>query len=188
MRKVNIANQLTYFRLAAIPFFLLAFYFKWYAAAFALFTLAGISDLVDGYIARRFNLHTPSGAILDPIADKLLMAATFISLGTIHFVPWWFVVLMLVKDLFILAGIGYFRFAKIPFTYSPLWWSKVTTLLLICMGAFALLDLTFPGIAIAGYPLGDFVFAGIYFTGIFIVVTTLEYLRQGLELLAKRPS
>lgn len=187
MAQYNIANLLTYFRLAAVPFFVLAFARGWYAAAFILFTLAGASDLVDGYLARRLRLNSPMGALLDPIADKLLMAATFIGLGVIHIIPWWFVGLMLVKDIFIMAGIGYFKWAKIPFHYGSIFWSKATTLLLIIMGFFALLDLVFPGVAIFGtYPIGDFVVAGVYITAVLTLVTTLEYLRKGLEILAKK--
>lgn len=187
MAQYNIANLLTYFRLGTVPFFALALALEWYVVAFLLFSLAGCSDLVDGYFARKYGQNSRFGAILDPIADKLLMAATFIGLATLHIIPWWFVILMLVKDIFIMSGIAYFKLAQIPFHYGSLFWSKATTLLLIIMGVFALLDLAFPNIALIGtYPVGDFVVAGTYITAILMIVTTLEYLRQGLEILAKR--
>ncbi len=186
MTTPNVANLLTYFRLAAVPFFIVAFALGWHTVAFLLFTLAGLSDLIDGYVARRQQLHSEIGALLDPIADKLLMGATFIALGTVHIIPWWFVVLMLCKDVLILSGIAYFKYARVPFHYGSIFWSKATTLLLIVIGASALLDLSFPGIALGGtYPIGDFIAVGVYIIAVLMVVTALEYVRQGIELLAR---
>lgn len=183
----NIPNMLTFFRLGMVPIFLGAFFLRWYAVAFACFVLAGGTDLVDGYIARRLGQGSRLGAILDPIADKLLMAATFVSLASIHLVPWWFVGFMLFKDVFILAGIGYFMLRKLPFDYQPVFWSKAATLLLIIIGTFGLLDLVFPGVAIGDYPLGDFMFGGVYVTAGLILITVLTYLLRGLEILQRKP-
>jgi cardiolipin synthase (CMP-forming) len=184
--KYNVANLLTYFRLAVIPFFLAAFLGDWYGTAFTLFVLAGVSDLVDGYIARRFNQHSKMGAVLDPIADKLLMAATYICLMIQAVIPAWFVILMLGKDLFILSGLGYLKLRKIDFEYAPVFWSKATTLFLILIGTMALLDLAYPGASFFVSPVGDFVFGGIFVTTVLMLVTILEYLRRGLEILNRK--
>lgn len=184
----TLPNILTYFRLAAVPFLILAFAKQWYLAALILFCLAGGTDLIDGYIARRFNQRSRLGAILDPIADKLLMAVSFIGLTTVpgsNIIPFWFVVLVLGKDAFILAGIGYFLWSKVPIDYGAVFWSKVTTLLLLVIGGLALVDLTFPGIAIAGYPVWDFVFWGSFIGGALLIVTILEYLQRGIEILER---
>ncbi|MBI2343663.1 MAG: CDP-alcohol phosphatidyltransferase family protein [Deltaproteobacteria bacterium] len=182
----NIPNILTYFRLAAIPFFLWAFLAQWYLVAFLLFLCAGGSDLIDGYIARRLNQRTKTGAILDPLADKLLMAVTYLLLATVHIIPWWFVILIFAKDLLIVGGLGILRLSKVEIRYAPVFWSKATTLFLILIGTMALLDLVVPGVAIGVYPLGDFVFGGIFITTGLIVITMLQYVSRGIELLQTR--
>ncbi|MBI4237354.1 MAG: CDP-alcohol phosphatidyltransferase family protein [Deltaproteobacteria bacterium] len=186
--RTTLPNLLTYFRLAAVPFLILAFVQQWYLVALILFCLAGGTDLIDGYIARRFNQRSRLGAILDPIADKLLMAVSFIGLATVpggKIIPIWFVVLVLGKDLFIIAGIGYFLWRKVPIEYGAVFWSKVTTLLLLVIGGLALIDLTFPGVAIIGYPVWDFVFWGSFIGGALLIITILEYLQRGLEILQR---
>jgi cardiolipin synthase (CMP-forming) len=184
--KANTANILTFFRLLAVPLFCWTFFKAQYGAAFTLFLFAGISDLVDGYIARRFNQRTKLGAMLDPIADKLLMVSTFLGLATIAIVPWWFVVVMVGKDLLIITGIGLLKLTKTPFQYRAAFWSKATTLCLIVLGTLALLDLVFPNVTIGVYPVADFVFGGIFVTAGLMVITTLIYLQRGLDLASRR--
>lgn len=183
----NLPNFLTYCRLGIVPLFILTFFLQWYLVAFLLFLLAGISDWVDGYLARRWDLRTRIGAILDPIADKLLMAAAVVCLAMIAVLPWWFVVVMLVKDLFVMVGIAYLRWRKVPFQYGALFWSKATTFLLVFLCGFALLDVAVPGVSLWVYPLRDFVFGGTYVLGGLMVITILVYLLKGIEILQGKP-
>lgn len=181
----TIPNLLTIFRLAAVPVLLTVFLLHKFTLALVLFVLAGSSDLIDGYIARRLNQRTRLGAILDPIADKLLMAVTFIGLAASgnRTIPWWFVWILLAKDILIMSGIAYFWWRKVPMQFGAVFWSKATTLLLIVLGSCGLLDLVFPGIAVSNYPIWDFVFGGTYLGAFFMIVTTLEYFRRGVEIL-----
>lgn len=183
----NLPNFLTYCRLVIVPVFLLTFFLQWYLVAFVLFLVAGISDWVDGYLARRWDMRTRVGAILDPIADKLLMAATVVCLALIAVLPWWFVIVMLVKDVFVVSGIAYLRWRKIPFTYGAVFWSKATTFLLVFLCGFALLDVAVPGVSISAYPVQDFVFGGTYILGGLMVITILVYLLKGIEILQGKP-
>ncbi len=182
---MNIPNLLTYFRLSMVPVFLATFLLGHYTTALVIFFVAGGTDLIDGYIARRLNQRSKIGAMLDPLADKLLMVTTFICLGTVDAVPWWFVTLMIVKDVFVVAGVGFFWWKKLPFRFEALFWSKAATLFLVCIGTLGLVDLVFPGIAFFVYPVSDFVFGGTFVTAVLIVITILEYLRHGMELIGR---
>lgn len=87
----NLANQLTLFRIALIPMLVIFFYlpYEWrFPVCAVLFTIAGITDWADGYIARKYELSTPFGAFLDPVADKLMVAVALGLLIELHGSPW----------------------------------------------------------------------------------------------------
>ena len=87
----NLANQLTLFRIILIPLLVIIFYlpFDWrFAVCATLFTIAGITDWADGYIARKYQLRTPFGAFLDPVADKLMVAVALGLLIELHGSIW----------------------------------------------------------------------------------------------------
>jgi cardiolipin synthase len=75
-----------------------------YKPALYVYILAGMTDGLDGWLARRFNWQTPMGQFLDPLADKLLVATSFIALGVLNILPWWLVVLVFLRDLTISVG------------------------------------------------------------------------------------
>lgn len=97
------ANQLTLLRLLLIPFFALAILGGNYGWGLALLVAAGLTDVLDGLLARRLEQRTPLGAALDPIADKLLLSTAFIVLAVSGVVPWWLSILVLSRDFLILA-------------------------------------------------------------------------------------
>lgn len=87
----NLANQLTLFRILLIPLLVVFFYlpYEWrFPVCAALFSIAGITDWADGYIARKYQLSTPFGAFLDPVADKLMVAVALGLLIDLHGSPW----------------------------------------------------------------------------------------------------
>ena len=87
----NIANQLTLARILLIPLLVVVFYlpYDWrFPLCSALFGLAGITDWLDGYVARKYQLSTPFGAFLDPVADKLMVAVALVLLIELHNSPW----------------------------------------------------------------------------------------------------
>ena len=91
---MNIPNALTLFRIALIPVFVLVFYlpYHWsFIASAVIFALAGITDWLDGYLARKLNQSTPFGAFLDPVADKLMVAIALVLLVE-RFGSWWFTI------------------------------------------------------------------------------------------------
>jgi cardiolipin synthase len=101
---VNIPNLLTLLRLVAIPCFLILLEDLRYAEALGVFVAAGITDGLDGAIARLTKTKTTLGAYLDPAADKLLLVSAFIALGFMHEVPRWLVVLVISRDVMIVLG------------------------------------------------------------------------------------
>ncbi|CAJ1506024.1 CDP-diacylglycerol--glycerol-3-phosphate 3-phosphatidyltransferase [[Mycobacterium] burgundiense] len=110
---VNAANLLTALRLVLVPVFLLVLFagdgheFANRIAAFAIFTVAVITDRLDGQLARKYNMVTEFGMLADPIADKLLIGSALIGLSMLGDLPWWVTVVILVREI----GITVLRFA-----------------------------------------------------------------------------
>jgi cardiolipin synthase len=99
----TLANQLTLLRLLLIPFLALAILGGNYGWGLGLLTVAGLSDLLDGMLARWLQQRTPLGAVLDPIADKLLLSTSFVVLSVSGAVPWWVSILVLSRDVLIVV-------------------------------------------------------------------------------------
>ncbi len=127
-KKITFSTVLTLTRFALIPFIVAAMVMQRWHIAFALFIVAGITDVLDGWLARLFNQRTFLGAALDPLADKLLMIAVF---GTLSFaqsplftIPHWFVMLVLFKELIQIIGAIYIYRSKGHLTIAPTWLGK----------------------------------------------------------------
>ena len=105
-----------------------------FGVALGLFAAAGISDALDGAIAKRCGWSSRLGALLDPAADKLLVLGTYTTLAVAHRVPWWLIVLMFCRDLVIVTGAAIYRWKVGPFVIQPALTSKITTGLLIVVG------------------------------------------------------
>ena len=117
----NVANAVTIGRIALVPFFALVLLADgghstgWRLIATAVFVIAALTDRVDGYLARRHNLVTELGALLDPIADKLLIGTALVILSALGELPWWITVVILVREL----GITAMRFALLHYADLP---------------------------------------------------------------------
>lgn len=105
-----------------------------FGVALGLFAAAGISDALDGAIAKRWGWSSRLGALLDPAADKLLVLGTYTTLAVGHRVPWWLVGLMFGRDVVIVSGAAIYRWRRGPFVIQPALSSKITTGLLIVVG------------------------------------------------------
>ena len=102
--QLTLANILTLGRLCAIPVFLVFLVDGRYAAALGIFVAAGVTDALDGAIARLTHTKTTLGAMLDPAADKLLLLSAFITLGFMEAIPRWLVVIVLSRDTIVVLG------------------------------------------------------------------------------------
>jgi cardiolipin synthase len=126
-RIFTVPNQLTILRLGFLPFFIISIHYGRYGWALGLFIAAGVSDGLDGLLARGLNQKTPLGAYLDPIADKLLMSSSYFVLALRGKIAWWVAILVLGRDVLfltvsaaILVTVGYRPF-------PPSIWGKLTT-------------------------------------------------------------
>ena len=99
---MNLPNKLTIARVIAVPFFIAAYYLSWYIAAFVIFVAASFTDMLDGKIARKNNLVTNFGKIMDPLADKVLVYSA-LCLMIPYFVPAWMLIIILARE-FTVAG------------------------------------------------------------------------------------
>jgi cardiolipin synthase len=138
---VNIPNLISLGRLMAVPFAVYLILHQAYAAAFWLFVAAGVSDAVDGYIAKTFNQSSALGAYLDPIADKALLVAVYVTLGHAGHLAVWLVILVVFRDVIIVGGVLLLHITRGSVTMKPLMISKVNTTVQIALVAVALAEL-----------------------------------------------
>ena len=140
---MTIPNIITIMRFLLVPAIIWALLSGEMAWAFALFLIAGISDGVDGFIARHFNQQSRLGAYLDPVADKLLLVCVFVVLGLMGELPLWLVVLAVSRDALIIVAVMLSTVMGHPVTVKPLFVSKANTAVQIILAAVALADLAF---------------------------------------------
>jgi cardiolipin synthase len=147
---VNPANLITLARLLSVPVSVWLILAGRFSAAFWLFVLAGISDAVDGFIAKRFDMRTAIGALLDPVADKTLLVSTYVTLGIAAQLPAWLVILVVSRDLMIVGGFLLIQLLAEQSRSEPLFISKANTALQIVLVALTLarlgFDLDFQGV------------------------------------------
>jgi cardiolipin synthase (CMP-forming) len=141
--RVNLPNLITIFRLLLVPTVIYLIVTGELFAAFWVFVIAGISDGVDGFIAKRFNQATELGAYLDPLADKALLVSIFVSLGFLNEMPLWLVMLVVSRDLFIVSAVMLSWMLTHPVKVAPLMVSKANTTSQIVLAAVVLADLGF---------------------------------------------
>ena len=136
--ELNLPNAITLARLIAVPITIWLILDERYGSAFWLFVAAGISDALDGYIAKRFDLRTRLGAVLDPVADKALLAGVYLSLGWSGMLPAGLVILVVLRDALIVAGYLLVQRSAEPAQTQPLYISKINTAVQIALIGFVL--------------------------------------------------
>lgn len=140
----QIPNTLTLTRLVLIAPFLVFLYHQAYMQAFYTFMIAGLTDGLDGWVARYYQCQSLFGSFVDPLADKLLIASSFISLACIGLLPWWLVSLVFLRDLTISFGVlAWYRFVRMKIDFKPSWLSKLNTLLQLILVTLCLFELAY---------------------------------------------
>ena len=132
---MNLPNIITLLRIASTPvvvWLIVEGHMMW---AFWVFVAAGVSDGIDGFVAKRFNMETELGKYLDPIADKALLVSVYVTLGIEGHLPNWLVILVVFRDVFIVGGALLFETVTHSLTMQPLMVSKVNTVLQIVLAA-----------------------------------------------------
>ena len=126
-RILTVPNQLTFLRLAFLPVFLIAIEYERYDLALGILVAAGVSDALDGLLARGLNQRTPLGAYLDPIADKLLLSSSYFILALKGKIAWWLTILVLGRDVLILVACAVILITVGYRPFPPSIWGKATT-------------------------------------------------------------
>lgn len=146
---LTLPNFLTLLRIIAIPIFLILIINHRHGAALCLFMAAGITDTIDGVIARITDSKSDLGATLDPLADKLLLVSSFVILTWVHALPAWLLILVLIRDVVVLSGYLAIYFVSTPMEVAPTFVGKLNTFNEMFTIGFGLLTLARPDIPMA---------------------------------------
>jgi cardiolipin synthase (CMP-forming) len=135
---ISLPNIVTLARLLSVPLIVWLMLDGEMDIAFWVLIAAGVSDAIDGYLAKRFNARTEFGAYLDPLADKTLLVATYLTLGWLGHLPSWLVILVVFRDLLIIGGALVVHAMTQSFKSRPMMISKINTALQIVLVTFVL--------------------------------------------------
>ena len=174
MTVLTLANQLTLLRMLLIPAFVILVVYGHLGWALTVFVTAGITDALDGLIARRAGQKTSLGAWLDPAADKLLLVTTFVvltlpNLGLANPLPIWLTVLIISRDVVIVLTVAVVNLAVGPRTFRPSMFGKIATATYIVTAVVAML---FNYLGYASIVVTAFVYASLTIT----IVSSLHYI------------
>ena len=175
---MTVPNLITSLRIILTPIFIIYVLDEKYLLALIVFVLAGLSDAVDGFIARVFDQKSRLGAILDPIADKILLVSAFIVLSVKDVIPVWLTVIVISRDILILLAVLILFLTKDNFAISPAFVSKITTCLQLVTVLNVLLAKYFP----VFHQVSDYFF---WATGLFVVTSFLHYMRQWFRIMGE---
>ena len=176
IKSMGVPNLITLARLFAVPFVIWLILVGCMTLAFLIFVLAGLSDAVDGFFAKRFNCETEFGRYLDPVADKALLVSVYVTMGQAGYLPIWLVILVVFRDFLIVGGFMFCRLLNKPIALQPLLIRKLNTTMQMIFAAFML--------AVLGLGVSDFGMIGVL-TNIVAVTTVASgvtyIMRWGLE-------
>jgi cardiolipin synthase (CMP-forming) len=140
---LSIPNLITLGRILLVPVVIWAITAGQMQIAFALFLAAGISDAVDGFLAKRFGMATELGAYLDPLADKAMMVSIYVALGITDAIPRWLVILVVSRDVMIVSAVILSWLVDKPMPLKPLFVSKLNTVAQIALACVVMAALGF---------------------------------------------
>ena len=172
-----VPNLITAFRLVGSP--VMAFYLlrNDFRAAFTVVILAGISDGLDGYAARKLGAKGETGVILDPLADKAMLVTLFLALGFIKAIPLWLLALVIARDLIIVGGAVLLRTLRGLTGFRPTMLGKFSTFFQIILVLLVLLQLSFPHFFVLFLER-----MAIVLTTVFTTLSGLDYIRKGCQM------
>ena len=147
---MSIPNIITLGRFLLVPVIVWAIASNLMATAFALFVVAGLSDAVDGFLAKRFNMASELGALLDPLADKVLLVSIYVALSIWDALPKWLVILVVSRDFMIVGAVIVSWVFGRPIPMKPLMVSKLNTVAQVLLAGLVLAALGF------GFPAAPF--------------------------------
>jgi cardiolipin synthase (CMP-forming) len=175
---LNVPNLITLSRLMSVPLMIWLIVGERFGVAFCVFVGAGVSDALDGFIAKRFDCRTRLGALLDPAADKALLSSVYVALGVAGLLPNWLVILVVFRDVTIIGGFILLQTIGAPRNFDPLYISKINTLAQIALVGYVLGRL---GVDLPDGMLTDVLVA---ITAVTTVLSGLSYLVRWARILA----
>ena len=125
---LNIPNSLTLLRILLTPLFVGIVLYNHYRLAFWTFVAGGVSDALDGAIARLLNQRTSMGTLLDPIADKIFLSSAVTVVAVMGMVPAWIAIALVSRDIIVISGVVLLKWVDTPIPIRPHLWGKLTTL------------------------------------------------------------
>ena len=149
VNKMNFANIITVIRLLITPIIIWLIFSNYFTLGLLFFVLSGLSDALDGFVAKKFNQKTILGSYLDPVADKTLIVSSILVLGYVGAIPSWLIILIVSRDLAILGAVIISWTVESSLKIEPIISSKINTFLQIFYIGLILLNLSYPS-SIAG--------------------------------------
>jgi cardiolipin synthase len=181
---MNIPNFLTILRVIAIPFFIVALSYHYNGIALAIFFGCGLTDALDGFIARTCHQRTKIGAFLDPLADKLFLTSSFITLTILDLpnqIPFWLIVTVISRDIIIAIGVATMFMLETKYQIAPTKIGKLTTFFQVTL-IIVVLFYNYKGVY---HP--NVVLPLCWLTFVVTVISGLGYIYQGVRLLNDNP-
>lgn len=173
---MNLPNFLTLMRIFLVPVLVIFLIQGLFFNALMIFVVAGITDALDGFLARTLKQKTTLGSYMDPLADKALIISSFVTLSILGMIPAWLAVIVVSRDFVILLGVAVLFFMSVSFEIRPAFVSKVTTALQLLTILFVLLLECLPK---------DFycrlVEVVYWVTALFTVISGLNYVAKGVK-------
>lgn len=176
---MNLPNLISLARLLSVPLEIYLILRSQYELAFWLFVIAGVSDAVDGWIAKSLHQTTWLGSYLDPLADKALLVSVYVTLGYQSQIPMWLVILVVFRDLLIIGGVIMLFAVTHHVRIIPSIISKINTAMQILFAAIVLAGLgAIQGLSVAAEPLG-------YLVGLTTIISGAGYLVSWIKQMAQ---
>jgi len=172
---MGLANWLTLLRILLIPVFVSLLVYRQRGPALAVFLAAAVTDLLDGYVARRRGSQSRLGAFLDPLADKLLLMASFVTLTWLKALPFWIAAVVISRDLILAIGALAILIVGARLTPRPTWAGKFATFFQVLVVLSGVLTRFYQ------WPVGATTV--IWLAAIFTVISGLQYIVQGMRFL-----
>jgi cardiolipin synthase len=171
---MGLANWLTILRIFLIPVFVSLLVYRRPGLALAVFAFAAFTDLLDGWVARRRGSSSRLGAFLDPMADKLLLTASFVTLTYLKILPFWITAVVLTRDVLLVLGAMLVHMLGVRLYPRPTWAGKAAT---FCQVLTVLIGLVGRYFSLPWAP------AVMWLAALFTVASGLQYIVQGMRFL-----
>ena len=173
---LTLANRLTILRILITPAVVILMLYNHMGAAIALFLVAGVTDGLDGFVARRRGQRTALGMVLDPLADKLLLMSSVVALTVLKELPRWFTIILVSRDLILIGGSLIIHMFVGKRSFPPSWLGKWTTALQIATVLLAMLDNLTPDLQFVVMPCA-------MVSTLLTISSGLQYISRGTRLL-----